>query len=53
MTAAWILFALGAGCVALVAASARRYRLDVAELGTVSTRWLAEQRAQDHDYPNR
>ena len=53
MTAAWILLALGVGCVALIVLSAWRYRVDMAELGTVSTQWLAEQRSQDRDYPHR
>lgn len=49
----WIILLLGLGGAALVVAAAWRHRIDIAELGTVSTRWLAEQRSQDHDYPNR
>jgi hypothetical protein len=49
----WILLTLGLSCATFVIVAALRHRIDIAELGTVSTRWLAEQRSQDHDFPNR
>jgi hypothetical protein len=53
MIATWIVLMIGVGCAALVGMSAWRHRVDMAELGTVSTHWLAENRAQDREYSQR
>jgi lysylphosphatidylglycerol synthetase-like protein (DUF2156 family) len=38
---------LGAGAVAVIILKSWRRRVEMAELGTVSEQWLAEQRAND------
>ena len=43
-----------AGCVAAaILLTSWRHRIDMAELGTVSDNWLAEQRANDRHYSER
>ena len=48
----WIGLLLGAGTTAVIILTSWRRRVEMAELGTVSEQWLAEQRANDrHDSP--
>ena len=47
MTVVWIGLLLGAGAVAVIILTSWRRRVEMAELGTVSAQWLAEQRAND------
>ena len=47
MTVVWGLL-LGAGAMAVIIFRSWRRRVEMAELGTVSEQWLAEQRANDH-----
>jgi hypothetical protein len=53
MTTLWIPILLGAALVAVVILARWRYRVEMAELGTVSENWLAEQRANDRHYSER
>ena len=53
MTTFWIPILLGAVLVVIVLVTRWRYRVDMAELGTVSEHWLAEQRANDRHYSER
>jgi hypothetical protein len=53
MTALWIPILLGVAVVAILILTRWRYRLEMAELGTVSQHWLAEQRANDRHYSER
>ena len=48
MTIAWIVLVVGLS--AAMAVVVRSRRIDPRELGTVSERWLAEQRAQDREW---
>jgi hypothetical protein len=52
MSAGWTLVLLLVGAVIAVGMSWRR-RVDTAELGAVSARWIAEQRATDSHYTGR
>jgi hypothetical protein len=52
MMAVWIGAALIGGAMGLMVL-ASRHRVDMAELGTVSQQWLAEQRANDRHYSER
>ena len=50
MTVVWIGLLLGAGAMAVIIFMSWRRRVEMAERGTVSDQWLAEQRANDrHD----
>lgn len=53
MTTLWIPVLLGAALVAVVILTRWRHRVDMADLGTVSQHWLAEQRANDRHYSER
>ncbi len=53
LTALWVPILLGVAAVAILVLTRRRYRLEMAELGTVSEHWLAEQRANDRHYSER
>jgi hypothetical protein len=44
---------LGAGAMAVILLRSWRRRVEMAELGTVSEQWLAEQRANDRHYSER
>jgi hypothetical protein len=49
VTVVWELL-LGAGAMAVIILRSWRRRVEMAELGTVSEQWLAEQRSNDgHD----
>ncbi len=50
MTALWIGLGLAAAAVAVIAMRASWSRSDAAELGSVSERWLSEERANDRPY---
>ena len=47
MTVVGIGLLLGAGAMAVILLRSWRRRVEMAELGTVSEQWLAEQRAND------
>ena len=47
MTVVGIGLLLGAGAMAVILLRSWRRRFEMAELGTVSEQWLAEQRAND------
>ena len=47
MTVVWIAVLLSTGVTAAIGFASWRHRIDMAELGTVSEQWLAEQRAND------
>jgi hypothetical protein len=50
MTTVWIPILLGAAALTIVSLAKWRYRIEMAEMGTVSQQWLAEHRAHDrHD----
>lgn len=53
MTAFWVQILLGVAALAIVILTKWRHRVEMAELGTVSQHWLAEQRANDRDYSER
>lgn len=53
LTAVWMLLLLGLGAAALVMVTTWRYRIEMAELGTVSQQWLSEHRAHDRHYSER
>ena len=48
MTVVWIGLLVGGSAMAIILRSWRR-RVEMAELGTVSEQWLAEQRANDRN----
>lgn len=50
MTTLWILAVLCIGATAVILFTSWRYRVDMAELGTVSQNWLSEHRASDRHY---
>ena len=50
MTVVGIGLLLGAGAMAVILLRSWRRRVEMAELGTVSEQWLAEQRANDGNY---
>jgi hypothetical protein len=53
MTAGWTLVLLAVGTILMVAAFWRR-RVDAAELGMMSVRWITEHRAtESHSYAGR
>jgi len=50
MNALWIVVGLGVAAAFVIAVASWRRRQYVADLGTVSTQWMAEQRLhQQHD----
>jgi lysylphosphatidylglycerol synthetase-like protein (DUF2156 family) len=49
VTVVWGLL-LGAGAMTVIILRSWRRRVEMAELGTVSEQWLAEQRANDGHY---
>lgn len=49
----WIGLLLGAGAMAIIIFTSWRRRAEMADLGTVSEQWLAEQRANDRHYSAR
>lgn len=53
MTTLWVPILLGAAAVVVLLLTRWRYRVEMAELGTVSEQWLAEQRANDRHYSER
>ena len=50
MNTIWVVLSLCLGAVAFAIVMMMRNRIDTTELGTVSTQWLSEQRAQDRDF---
>jgi len=53
MSTAWIAILLVLCIAVIIALKAARRRTDSAERGTVSERWLAEQRSTDRNYTER
>ena len=53
MTAIWLGLFLSGLVVAFVVAAARRHRVGMSDLGSVSEQWIAEQRANDRHYSER
>ena len=49
VTVVWIGLLVGAGAMAIIIWTSWRRRVEMAELGTVSEQWLAEQRANDRN----
>jgi Tfp pilus assembly protein PilE len=53
MTPFWIAVLLACGVLAVIIVTSWRHRVEMVELGTVSTQWLAEQRANDRHQSER
>lgn len=54
MTAVWLgILVFGIVAVFIVGMASRRHRMGMAELGSVSEQWIAEQRANDRHYSER
>ena len=53
MITGWLMFFLVVGAAASVLLSSWRRRINLAELGSVSEHWLAEQRSNDRYYSER
>jgi hypothetical protein len=54
MSAGWTLALLAVGTVIAVVTASWRRRVEAAELGTMSTRWIAEYQAtESHSYAGR
>jgi hypothetical protein len=53
MSVGWTLFLTAVGTVIAVVAASWRRRVDAAELGIMSARWIAEHRATESRYAGR
>jgi hypothetical protein len=53
VTAIWIGLLLAAGATVFMVVTSWRHRIEMAELGSVSEQWLAEQRANDRYHSER
>ena len=53
MSAGWTLVLMAVGTVIAVVAASWRRRVDAAELGIMSARWIAEHRATESHYAGR